>query len=247
VDSVRCFGEMNGSITLTTADTTLLFSLNEANFSTRLNFPNLPAADYTIYSQDVYGCIDTLPLSVGQPPQRLISLPADTAIILGDSLQIEVQTSGFAPARYIWNDTTYLSCSDCPNPVASPLTSYLYRLTVADENGCQASDEFLLTVQRIIQAYVPNIINLNSQQDANRRFTLNFGPAVRKVNLLQIFDRWGNMVHEVHNALPEDTTNAWEGTHDGKLALPGVYVWILELELVDGTVEKMRGDVTVLR
>jgi hypothetical protein len=244
---VRCFGESNGSITLTSGDTTLLFSLNEANFSPRLNFPNLPAADYTIYSQDVYGCVDTLPLTVGQPAQRLIALPADTSIILGDSLQIEVQTSGFAPARYVWNDTTYLSCAECPNPVAHPLTSYLYRLTVADENGCLASDEFLLTVQHIIQAFVPNIINLNSQQDANRRFTLNFGPAVRKVNLLQVFDRWGNLVHEVKNALPDDTSNAWEGTHDGKLALPGVYVWILELELVDGTTEKMRGDVTVVR
>ncbi len=191
--------------------------------------------------------MDTLPVSVAQPAQRLIALPADTAIIFGDSLPILVQTSGFTPVRYSWNDTTYLSCNDCPNPVARPLTSYVYRLTVADENGCQASDEFILTVQRIIQAYIPNIINLNSTQDGNRRLALNFGPAVRQVRLFQIFDRWGNLVHEVKNGLPEDTSNAWEGTHDGKLALPGVYVWMIELELVDGTIEKMRGDETVIR
>lgn len=247
VDSVRCFGETNGAIMLTTADTTLLFSLNEASFAPRLNYPNLAAADYTVYAQDVYGCVDTLPVSVAQPPQRLIALPADTAIILGDSLPIFVQTSGFTPVRYSWNDTTYLSCNDCPNPVAHPLTSYQYRLTVADENGCVASDDFLLTVRRIIQAFVPNIINLNSTQDGNRRFALNFGPAVRQVHLLQVFDRWGNLVHEVKNGVPDDTSTAWEGTHDGKLALPGVYVWIMELELVDGTIEKMRGDVTLIR
>ncbi len=247
VDSVRCFGETNGAISLSSSDTTLLFSLNEAAFSPRTDFPNLPAADYTIYAQDVYGCIDTLPLTVAQPPQRIIALPADTTMLFGDSLQIEVQTNGFTPVRYIWNDTTYLSCATCPNPFARNLTSYMYRLTVSDENGCLASDEFLLTVQRVIQAFVPNIINLNSTQDANRRFTLNFGPAVRQVKLLQIFDRWGNMVHEVRNALPDDTSHAWEGTHDGKVALPGVYVWMLELELADGTIEKMRGDVTVVR
>ncbi len=247
VDSVRCYGERNGVISVETSDTTLLFSLDEANFSPRLNYPNLPAANYTIYAQDVYGCVDTLPVEVAQPPQRIIALPADTAIILGDSLPIEVLTSGFTPLRYAWNDTTYLSCNDCPNPVARPLTSYHYRLTVTDANGCLASDDFLLTVQRIIQAYVPNIIHLNAVQDGNRRFTLNFGPSVQQIKLLQVYDRWGNLVHEVRNALPDDTSTAWEGVHDGKLALPGVYVWMLELELVDGTIEKMRGDVTLIR
>ena len=55
------------------------------------------------------------------------------------------------------------------------------------------------------------------------------------------------MLHEAQNALPGDSSISWDGRYKGKLVNPGVYVWQIELELVDGTVLKKIGDLTVVR
>ncbi len=244
-DSVRCFGDKTGSITITSADTTVLFSLNGGNFSQSLLYTDLPAANYVLYAQDIYGCVDTLSVPVQQPPQLLVYLPADTTVILGTSVPLESQTFGYAPVLYTWADTSYLSCGNCPAPVALPLTNITYLLTVTDKNGCTASDAINLLVQRIISVYVPNAIT--PEHDQNNRLELGFGPAIRIIRFFRVFDRWGSLVHQATDALPNDSASAWDGTSRGKAVQPGVYIWQLEVELVDGTTERYQGDVTVLR
>ena len=244
-DSVRCYGEKNGSIQVNTADSTLLFSLNGADFSQQKMYTGLSAAAYTLYAQDVYGCVDTLAVAVQTPPELQVSLPADTTLLLGESIILRTEIFGFDPVRYLWSDTSYLSCTNCPSPVATPLTSIKYLLTVSDQNGCMASDVITLRLQRLVQVYVPNAIAPSHSQ--NSRLELNFGPAVRKVKYFRIFDRWGTLLHENLNTLPDDTAAAWNGTYLGKNVLPGVYIWQLEVELVDGGVERYQGDVTVVR
>jgi gliding motility-associated-like protein len=156
-----------------------------------------------------------------------------------------VQLSGLPPVQWIWQDTSYLSCFTCIDPVSEvPLQSIRYHLTILDENGCTASDEMLLTVDPIIRVYFPNAIGGEGE---NSRFDINFGPAVRKVNMLRIFDRWGNLLHEVRQALPGDSSVAWDGRYNGSLVNPGVYVWLIEMELYDGSVLQKKGDLTVVR
>jgi hypothetical protein len=70
---------------------------------------------------------------------------------------------------------------------------------------------------------------------------------VRRITLLRIYDRWGNMIHEVRNGLPGDRDAVWDGTFRGRAVNPGVYLWSLELELFDGRVWREMGDVTVVR
>lgn len=244
-DSVQCYGEKSGALQLSTADTTLLFSLNGGSFSQQLLFSGLPAANYTIYAQDVYGCIDTLKVPVQQPPKLQVFLPGDTTLVLGESVPLETQTFGFDPVRYTWADSSYLSCGNCPSPVATPLTDITYLLTVTDKNGCTASDAINLLVQRIIGVFVPNAFAPGHNQ--NNRLELNFGPAIRVVRFFRVFDRWGTLLHEVNDAMPNDSGSAWDGTSRGKEVLPGVYIWQMEVELVDGITEHYQGDVTVVR
>jgi hypothetical protein len=39
----------------------------------------------------------------------------------------------------------------------------------------------------------------------------------------------------------------WDGTLRGRSLNPGVFVWVAEIEFVDGEVEVFRGDVLILR
>ncbi len=246
-DSVRCFGEANGAIALNFTDSLLVFSLNNQPYQQTRRFQNLAAGSYLVFAQDIHGCVDTLNTDVSQPAQAIVSLPADTTLQLGDSLRIPIQTTLLAPLQYAWSDSLYLSCVDCPDPIARPLSSIRYTLVVSDQHGCKASDDLLLTVQRIIGVFMPNAIAPGSSNSYNALMTPNFGPAVRMVRMLEVYDRWGNRVHQVRNAAPDDSTLAWDGRFRGDLAQPGVYIWKMELELVDGSIEYASGDVTVVR
>ena len=119
-----------------------------------------------------------------------------------------------------------------------------YILTVIDENGCTATDEMLLTVDPIFDVYIPNAIGGAGE---NSRFDINFGPAIQRIKYLGIFNRWGSLVHEVRDALPGDAGIAWDGRFNGDFVNPGVYVWLIEMELVDGRLIQRKGDLTVIR
>ncbi len=247
-DSVRCFGEKNGQILIRTPDPALTFSVNGGPFRQTKELTNLAAGDFTLLAQNTFGCQDTLMLTVGQPPQLLVRLPADTSLRLGDSLRLDVSSTAVRQLRYIWtgSDSTALSCKDCPAPVARPLKSSIYRLTATDAQGCSASTQIMLEVRRIIDVFVPNAISPQSENDANSRLLPFFGPAVRQVLSFQIYDRWGALCHQIGSrGLPNDVSLAWDGRRNQRV-VPGVYVWTLEVELVDGSTERYSGDVTVI-
>ena len=47
---------------------------------------------------------------------------------------------------YAWSPATGLSCSDCPSPFASPLSTTLYSVVIADQYGCGDTLDINLTV-----------------------------------------------------------------------------------------------------
>lgn len=246
-DSASCFGVPDGAIAVQTPDTSLVFSLDGDLWSQGKQFDNLTGGLYDVYAQDIYGCVDTLPIGVLQPPQLVVVLPADTTLRLGDSLDIFIQTFGLTPVSYVWADSFYLSCSDCPNPVSKPLSDVRYRLTITDQNGCTSTDDLLIEVEHILDVFAPNVFSPLSAGDQNSRFELSFGPAAQKIRLLQVFDRWGSLVYEIRDAAPNDNSRAWDGRHKGKVVMPGVYTWMMQVDLVDGSVHKLHGDLTVIR
>jgi len=245
-DSVQCFGDANGAISVATSAMDLLFSINGAPYTQTLFYPNLEAGDYILYAQDMFGCVDTLDLEVGAPLPVSVSLPGDASVILGETVQINVNITAEAPLVWMWSDTSGLACYTCPETVLLPLVSNQYTLSITDANGCTGSDSMYVDVKRISLVYMPNVF-LPESSGMNAYFTPSFGPAITRVRYLRVFDRWGNLLYQVENAAPDGTDVAWDGRSRGDYVLPGVYAWMMELELVDDTVEKYRGDVTVIR
>ncbi|NJL12480.1 MAG: hypothetical protein HC913_05460, partial [Microscillaceae bacterium] len=83
-----------------------------------------------------------------------LSNSGDASICVGESIEISASGRG----TYSWSPATGLSCTDCPNPVASPTTTTTY--TVLGEQGdCRSSTS--LTVE-VIQEVGPQIIGLNA-------------------------------------------------------------------------------------
>ena len=245
IDTVRCFGQSNGGIQLQTNDPALLFQFESGPFTQTYEYSNLSAGTYQIVSQDVFECQDTLSLTITEPPQIFVQLPADTTVVLGASVPLLIQLGGLPPVSWNWSDTSYLSCLACPDPIVqTPLENRRYTLTIIDENGCIASDDWSLMVEQVIGVYIPNAMGGTGD---NETLLLGFGPAVRKVNLFRIYDRWGDLLHESRNALPGDASLNWDGRFKGKQMNPGVYMWQIEVELVSGSLVKKIGDLTIIR
>jgi hypothetical protein len=246
-DSVQCFGESNGQINIATTDPSLLFALDDGAFADVDAFEGLSAQPYTIYAADAYGCSDTTEINVGQPGQLLVNLPQDTTILFGDSVQVKIQTTAQNILRYTWSTTAFLSDTATLETFSRPHNTVRYTLTLTDVRGCSATDAMTIMIERVKQVYVPNVFALNPADDTNARLAPGFGNSVGLVRQFQVYDRWGSLVHHVQNALPNDSGVAWDGQWRDRKANLGVYIWQMEVELIDGTVERYMGDVTLLR
>lgn len=87
------------------------------------------------------GCTDTamVAVTVEQLPQ--VSAGLNQSICKGSSAQLQAAGA----TSYSWSPAIDLSCSACPDPVASPLTTTIYTLTGTSAGGCVNTSQ--VTVQ----------------------------------------------------------------------------------------------------
>lgn len=246
-DSVRCYGEANGRILVSSDDESLVFGLNGEDFGQVKVFEGLDVGAYSLYVMDGYGCSDTTQWSIAQPAELLMELPADTAVFLGDSVLLSIQATAPDIVRYSWNDTRFLRDTVSGTTYSQPLHSVRYSLTVTDARGCTASDQMTILIERIRQVFVPNVFSSAATDDINTQLTPGFGASVQKIRQFTVFDRWGTAQHSATDVVPGDQRLVWDGRLRGKTAPPGVYIWMMEVELIDGATEVYKGDVTLLR
>jgi hypothetical protein len=77
---------------------------------------------------------------------------------------------------------------------------------------------------------------------------LHSSSGIQKVIRWVIFDRWGSAVFGRTNFNPDDPGVYWDGrTTTGAMANPGVFPYILEVQLINGKNEIYRGDITLIR
>lgn len=69
----------------------------------------------------------------------------DTAICVGDSAQL----NAIGGITFTWSPIIGLSCVNCPNPKAAPLTTTTYVVTAVNSNGCIDTDTITVTVNAL--------------------------------------------------------------------------------------------------
>ena len=113
-----------------------------------------------------------------------------------------------------------------------------------------AFDSVLIRVKDDRPVYIPNVFTPDkSSEFANSRFTVFTGPAADEamgISLIQIYDRWGDLVWEGNDLPVNDPTVGWDGTYKGK-PVSGVFVYRAIVRFIDGQERSYDGDVTVLR
>jgi gliding motility-associated-like protein len=101
---------------------------------------------YTVTGTDANGCSNTDNVTVNLHPQPVIDAGADVTVCSGQAIPLQA-TGGVS---YIWSPGTSLSCTTCPNPLASPANNITYSVVGTDINGCRDSDQVFVTVIQML-------------------------------------------------------------------------------------------------
>ena len=209
----------------------------------------LEAGDYTVIIKDSLGCeIDTMITILDGRPIEL-DLGQDTTINLGETLTI-LPTSNLDPNDLMTIDWTAteegFSCDGCWETDLMPFGTTIYTVEIIDEFGCRAEDRIIVQVNDQTPVYIPNVLDAGGVDEDNI-VMFNAGPAVQLVNKWMIIDRWGSRIFLAENFEANDPSIAWDGTAEGKPVVPGVYMYIAEVILINGDLRTVAGDITVFR
>lgn len=176
-----------------------------------------------------------------------LELGADRTVDKGEVIELVPDITSNSPVRYYyWEEAPEgsLFCQTCAITEARPLEDTRYFLEIENEWGCRATDALAVEVQDY-QLYAPNAFSPNDDHN-NDLFYLQ-SRTDYPMAYFRIFDRWGNLLFEQSNIYTNDESVGWDGTHRGKNLGPGVFVWMAELQLVDGTPQLVSGDVTLVK
>lgn len=186
--------------------------------------------------QDACGNVAIDSLTVTVVPEVVISVTGQSNILLGQST--ELTASG--ASNYVWQNNATLSCTDCPNPIATPTQTTTYLVSSTD--ACSEGASFTIVVSPLQdKLLIPNAFSPNGD-GVNDVFR-----AVSSSELSQfgfyVYNRWGEVVFETNNP-----AEGWDGTFRATLQEIGVYVYYVEYTFAnDGTERIVKGNVTLVR
>jgi len=211
-------------------------------------FDNLAAGDYDVLVVDSIGCEVADLAIVDDGVMISLDLGQDTTIRIGESYTI-LPESNYDPADVtaIW-ETNYpdYDCFDCWENEVTPLNTTVYTVTITDDFNCTITDEIVIEVDQTTPVYIANIVDFQAPvEEALVKF--NAGPGVEMVESWIILDRWGNIMHREEDFVPNDILTAWDGTSNGVKVLPGVYLYVADIVLINGNRRTIAGDITVIR
>ncbi len=248
VTDAFCYGDSNGVLTVNVAGGTPPFdySIDGMNYQSSNALGNLSAGLYTVYVRDVFGCSFTKSASVGQPGIFYIDAGEDQTIELGYEAEIDAFVNTLELTNYNWTPSESLNCSICEDPTAKPVETTTYHVAAENAKGCPASDSVTVFVEIKRPYFVPNAFTPNFDGE-NDYFYVYGGPAIQRVKTLRVFDRWGGHVFKAENIPANQKELGWDGTYRGAAVEPGVFTFYIEIEFIDGYVEVIKGDITLLK
>lgn len=183
-------------------------------------------------------------VTVGVRPQPTVDAGEDQTILSGASIMLYAKVTN--ANKFLWTDATSLSCHTCQNPIASPLQTTTYTVTVTNQFGCKASDDVvvnLLCEKTVI--FVANTFTPNGDGVNDRLYPQ--GNGILTVKSFRIYNRWGQLLFEARNIKANNESLGWDGRYKGELLTPDVYVYVVDAVCLNGQDVQQKGDVSIIR
>ncbi|NJM24976.1 MAG: T9SS type B sorting domain-containing protein [Bacteroidia bacterium] len=193
--------------------------------STSINFIATEADTVQVELENDTGCkvIRQTAIVISKPE---VELAADAYQILkGQSVQLHASGG----ESFAWQPPTGLNSTNVADPIASPIVSTEYTVTVSDSIGCTAQGKVTVLVE--LTAFIPNLFtpNADGRNDELKIYGLGQSTHFR----FRIMNREGSVVYESSDPSLA-ASRGWDGTRNGVAQPAGVYYWDISGEMQSG-------------
>lgn len=190
---------------------------------------------------DEFTLKDANPVIIGLQPE-IIFFPGDL-LELKPIYSIPIDSI----ASFEWTPAEYLDCSNCPYPKIKGLQNEtIFTVNIVDKNGCTATATVRIRIdERAI--WLPNVFSPNGDGINDSFYPVVKENSYKQIRWMRIYDRWGESVFANNNFQPNDPAHGWNGRFKNEPLNPAVYVWVLEIEWKNGDIERLSGDVTLIK
>ena len=246
---VSCFGERDGTVRIVAQGGRVPYEYSEngVNYTGTNVLVGLTADDYVVHVRDDNGCEFTDTVTITEPDEIIVDAGPDLYVEFDEEVPIVTSvTNGTIPYYFEWRPAEFLSCDNCPVPMASPPSDQEYLVVVTDANGCQGEDNVFVRVQKVRRIYVATGFSPNGD-GINDALFVQGGDGTMRVVDFRVYDRWGELVFETADTPLNDPTMGWDGLFKGQKMNSGVYSWMITVEFSDGEQLNYQGNSTLVR
>lgn len=162
-------------------------------------------------------------------------LKKSDTIFVGESVTLPSSGNG----TITWDPHPTLSCTTCPNPIATPTTTTVYRANNSLAQDCSVSDQFTVVVLNEAVVHIPTAFTPNG--DGRNDF---FGPIgkVPEGYSMQIYNRNGELVFR-----SKSLYDRWDGVFRGKPQPGGVFVYYIKYVDLQNQTHQEKGTLVLIR
>lgn len=250
INGLSCSGYMDGSIKVGAIRNGLgpyIIKLDSTLVPADSTFKGLKKGKYNLTVSDHIGCNLKESIEILSPAPFTIELGEDKHLNLGDAITLGVKSNYIiASSKYTLASQSICDVA-CEGKSFLPFDSGKLIVNATSNKGCIARDTIAITVKEVIKAFIPNIFTPNGD-GKNDYFTI-LGDAgnIKFIQSLKIFNRWGGIVFDGKELLPNDVQSGWDGTSRGKPADEGAYVYVAKVVLLNDKVKTLTGDIILNR
>ncbi|MES2140690.1 MAG: gliding motility-associated C-terminal domain-containing protein, partial [Bacteroidota bacterium] len=199
--------------------------------------PPVGATDYYVIADNGAGCAhnDTITVTVNALP--VANAGVDVTILATTTTVLGGNPTGPVGATYSWDPILGLDNGTNSNPIANPVVTTTYTVTVTSAQGCISSDIVIVTV--VANITFGNGISPNAD-GANDEWIIDNIELFPK-SVVEVYNRWGELLFQ-----SKGYTEKWKGEFKGQLLPVGTYYYIINLN--DPLFpDVLTGPITILR
>lgn len=97
---------------------------------------------YTVVGTDANSCKDTATVTVNMNSVPVVSAGNNVTICVGSNTTLQATGA----TTYVWSPVAGLSCTNCANPTANPITTTIYTVIGSNVSGCKDTATVTVTV-----------------------------------------------------------------------------------------------------
>ena len=210
---------------------------------------NVPIGENSILLRDANGCEIDYDFSLNPPEVFELDLGSDIVVREPSEEIFDYSTNlpeeMITEEQWILNDSLF--CRGCESIFVDVDRELIVDLRLFYAEGeCFLEDVLFVRYVDELSIFAPNVFTPNGD-GRNDFFTIYGDHKVESIVSLQIFERWGTQLWEGRSLAPGNEPQGWDGTYQGEIVLPGVYVYSAEVLLTDGSTKRLQGTITVSR